>query len=105
MLPERSSASMISRPEIGSAWVLKAIRALGEVSTLAQGFALLHWLRLGTTAWAAGDEGETSTFRQALDSGADLVFLSAASEDVARVYARIGFHRVGTACLAAPPSG
>lgn len=41
--------------------------------------------------------------RQALDSGADLVFLSAASEDVARVYARIGFHRVGTACLAAPP--
>jgi ribosomal protein S18 acetylase RimI-like enzyme len=42
--------------------------------------------------------------RHALDSGADLVFLSAASEDVARVYARIGFHRVGTACLAAPPT-
>jgi hypothetical protein len=31
------------------------------------------------------------------------VFLSAASEDVARVYARIGFHRVGTACIAGPP--
>jgi ribosomal protein S18 acetylase RimI-like enzyme len=42
--------------------------------------------------------------RHALDSDADLVFLSAASEDVARVYARIGFHRVGTACLAAPPA-
>lgn len=42
--------------------------------------------------------------RHALDSGADLVFLSAASEDVARVYARIGFRRVGTACLAAPPA-
>jgi ribosomal protein S18 acetylase RimI-like enzyme len=41
--------------------------------------------------------------RHALDQGDDLVFLSAASEDVARVYARIGFHRVGTACIAGPP--
>jgi GNAT superfamily N-acetyltransferase len=41
--------------------------------------------------------------RHALDRGDDLVFLSAASEDVARVYARIGFHRVGTACIAGPP--
>src|SRR4029453_14874543 len=38
--------------------------------------------------------------RQALEAGHDLVFLSAASEDVARVYARIGFQRVGTACIA-----
>jgi ribosomal protein S18 acetylase RimI-like enzyme len=38
--------------------------------------------------------------RQALDSGHDVVFLSAASEAVARVYARIGFRRVGTACIA-----
>jgi hypothetical protein len=36
----------------------------------------------------------------ALDQGDDLVFLSAASGDVARVYARIGCHRVGTACIA-----
>jgi GNAT superfamily N-acetyltransferase len=41
--------------------------------------------------------------RHALDRGDDPVFLSAASEDVARVYARIGFHRVGTACIAGPP--
>jgi GNAT superfamily N-acetyltransferase len=41
--------------------------------------------------------------RRALDEGDDLVFLSAASEDVARVYARIGFYRVGTACIAGPP--
>ena len=38
--------------------------------------------------------------RHALAHGYDLVFLSAASEDVARVYARIGFNRVGTACIA-----
>lgn len=39
--------------------------------------------------------------RQALDAGLELVFLSAADEAVARVYGRIGFSRVGTACIAA----
>jgi ribosomal protein S18 acetylase RimI-like enzyme len=38
----------------------------------------------------------------ALLSGADLVFLSAASDDVARLYSKIGFRRVGTACIAEP---
>jgi hypothetical protein len=28
------------------------------------------------------------------------VFLSAGSEDIARVYGRLGFRRVGTACIA-----
>jgi len=41
--------------------------------------------------------------RHALALGDGLVFLSAASEDVARVYGRIGFRRVGTACIAGPP--
>ncbi|MFC0528892.1 GNAT family N-acetyltransferase [Phytohabitans kaempferiae] len=40
--------------------------------------------------------------RHALDSGVDLVFLSAGNEDIARVYARVGFRRVGTACIATP---
>ncbi|HEX6873793.1 MAG TPA: GNAT family N-acetyltransferase [Micromonosporaceae bacterium] len=40
--------------------------------------------------------------QHALASGWELVFLSAASEDVARVYARIGFERIGTACIAEP---
>ncbi|HEX2355922.1 MAG TPA: GNAT family N-acetyltransferase [Micromonosporaceae bacterium] len=40
--------------------------------------------------------------RHALDHGATTVFLSAAEEDVARVYARVGFRRVGTACIAEP---
>jgi GNAT superfamily N-acetyltransferase len=38
--------------------------------------------------------------RHALDTGHELVFLSAASEDVARVYERVGFRRIGTACIA-----
>jgi predicted GNAT family acetyltransferase len=36
----------------------------------------------------------------ALAHGAQIVFLSAGSEDVARVYARLGFRRIGTACIA-----
>jgi ribosomal protein S18 acetylase RimI-like enzyme len=35
-------------------------------------------------------------------NGAEIVFLSAGSEDVARVYGRLGFERVGTAGLAQP---
>ncbi len=38
--------------------------------------------------------------RQALATGADIVFLSAGGEDVARLYARIGFRQIGTACIA-----
>ena len=38
--------------------------------------------------------------RVALERGNDLVFLSAVNEDVARMYASIGFRRVGTAGIA-----
>jgi ribosomal protein S18 acetylase RimI-like enzyme len=34
--------------------------------------------------------------------GAEIVFLSAAGDDVARMYERIGFRRLGTACFAFP---
>ncbi|GGK71088.1 hypothetical protein GCM10012284_01070 [Mangrovihabitans endophyticus] len=42
--------------------------------------------------------------RHALQNGVTLVFLSAGDDDVARLYARIGFRRVGTACIAEPHS-
>jgi len=35
--------------------------------------------------------------------GVRTIFLSAGSADVARVYERVGFRRVGTACVAEPP--
>jgi ribosomal protein S18 acetylase RimI-like enzyme len=38
--------------------------------------------------------------RHALDHGYDMVFLGAADEAVAHIYGRIGFGRVGTACIA-----
>ncbi|WP_279579541.1 GNAT family N-acetyltransferase [Fodinicola feengrottensis] len=40
--------------------------------------------------------------RQAYQTGARLVFLSAGSEEIARVYATVGFRRIGTACIAEP---
>jgi ribosomal protein S18 acetylase RimI-like enzyme len=40
--------------------------------------------------------------REALDGGIDVVFLSAADEDVARVYRRLGFAEVATAMIAEP---
>jgi ribosomal protein S18 acetylase RimI-like enzyme len=40
--------------------------------------------------------------RDALERGAKLVFLSAGSPEIARVYERVGFRRVGTACIASP---
>jgi GNAT superfamily N-acetyltransferase len=45
--------------------------------------------------------------RDAAGRGVGMVFLSAGSGDVARVYQRVGFARVGTACIAEPatPAG
>jgi predicted GNAT family acetyltransferase len=43
--------------------------------------------------------------RRALDDGAALVFLSAAEEAVGRIYARLGFRRIATACIAEPAPG
>jgi ribosomal protein S18 acetylase RimI-like enzyme len=40
--------------------------------------------------------------RHAVTSGARDVFLSASSDDVARVYLSVGFRRIGTACIAEP---
>lgn len=37
--------------------------------------------------------------------GVEVVFMSAGDADVARIYRRLGFTEVGTACIAAPPDG
>jgi GNAT superfamily N-acetyltransferase len=43
-----------------------------------------------------------SLARYALQDGVHLVFLSAGDDDVARLYSRVGFRRLGTACIAEP---
>jgi len=40
--------------------------------------------------------------RDALERGVETDFLSASDDAVARVYARIGFHGIGTAMIAEP---
>jgi ribosomal protein S18 acetylase RimI-like enzyme len=40
--------------------------------------------------------------RHALTDGVRTVFLSAGDDDVARLYTKVGFRRVGTACIAEP---
>jgi N-acetylglutamate synthase-like GNAT family acetyltransferase len=40
--------------------------------------------------------------RHALQHGVQVVFLSAGDDDVARLYSRVGFRRIGTACIASP---
>jgi ribosomal protein S18 acetylase RimI-like enzyme len=36
------------------------------------------------------------------ERGAEIVFLSAAGDEVARMYGRLGFRRIGTACFGYP---
>jgi GNAT superfamily N-acetyltransferase len=40
--------------------------------------------------------------RRALTDGVHLIFLSAGDDDVARLYTKVGFRRLGTACIAQP---
>jgi len=40
--------------------------------------------------------------QDARERGAELIFIEAEGGDVARIYARLGFERVGTACIAEP---
>ena len=40
--------------------------------------------------------------QDARERGAELVFIEAEDEDVARIYSRLGFERIGTACVAEP---
>jgi GNAT superfamily N-acetyltransferase len=47
--------------------------------------------------------GLTSALAEHARQTADLVFLAAGDDDVARVYERVGFARVGTGCLAERP--
>ena len=43
-----------------------------------------------------------SLARRTLMNGSDVVFLSAGDDDVARLYSKVGFRRIGTACIAEP---
>ncbi|WP_229400370.1 GNAT family N-acetyltransferase [Micromonospora okii] len=92
---------------------LSVLAGTPEEGALASGIAM----RVGDTAEVAGvatlpaarrrglGAAVTAALARALrDAGTDLVFLSAGSEEIARVYVRVGFRRLGTACIAEPPA-
>lgn len=54
--------------------------------------------RRGVAAHLSGEPA-----RQAIESGVTTVFCSAEDDAVARVYASVGFRRIGTACIAEVP--
>ncbi|MEV4714200.1 GNAT family N-acetyltransferase [Micromonospora sp. NPDC049374] len=99
------------RSRIADGSRLSALAGTATEGPLASGMAM----RVGEVAEIAGvatlpiarrrgfGAAVTATLARALlDTGTDLVFLSAGSEEIARVYLRVGFRRIGTACIASP---
>ncbi len=73
--------------------------AVGEVAEIAGVGVLPAFRRRGLAAQVT-----YVLATDAIDRGVTTVFCSAQSDDVARVYAGVGFRRVGTACIAEPTS-
>ncbi|MFY1672170.1 GNAT family N-acetyltransferase [Plantactinospora sp. WMMB334] len=92
----RRISALVESPDQGAIASGMALRE-GDVAEIA-GIATLPSARrrgLGAAVTAA-------LARRLLDDGTNLIFLSAGSEEIARVYLRVGFRRIGTACLAEP---
>ena len=70
---------------------------VGEVSAIVGVATLPSARRRGLAALVTA-----RLVQDARERGAELVFIEAEDEDVARIYGRLGFERVGTACVAEP---
>ena len=74
-----------------------AVQQVGDVAEIAGVATLPSARRLGYASQL------TATLaRHALMHDARLVFLSAGDDDAARLYSKVGFRRIGTACIAEP---
>jgi ribosomal protein S18 acetylase RimI-like enzyme len=104
----RQVAAESARVRAGlAAWALAETRGLGAVASGGYqragdvveivGVATLPAARRRGLAGAV----TAALARHAIDAGASTVFLSAADASVARMYGRLGFRTVGTACIAA----
>ena len=90
---EGTSATAVVEDETGPIAV-GTLRALGDVAEIIAVATLPALRRQGLAA------AVTATLvRTALDRGIATVFLSAADDDVARLYERLGFRRAATACF------
>ncbi|TCB97988.1 GNAT family N-acetyltransferase [Micromonospora zingiberis] len=91
-------AALAETPDEGAVASGMAMR-VGDVAEIA-GVATLPSARRRGLAAAV-----TATLARALlADGVEIVFLSAGSDEIARVYLRTGFRRIGTACIAEPPT-
>jgi GNAT superfamily N-acetyltransferase len=70
---------------------------VGEVSAIVGVATLPSARRRGLAALVTA-----RLVQDARERGAELVFIEAGDADVARIYGRLGFERVGTACIAEP---
>jgi ribosomal protein S18 acetylase RimI-like enzyme len=95
-LTGRRLSGRAESPDEGALASGMAMRA-GDVAEIA-GVATLPAARRRGLAAAV----TVALSRRLLADGVQLVFLSAANDEVARVYLRAGFRRIGTACIAEP---
>lgn len=92
----RSVAALAEEPGVGAVATGTALR-VDDVAEIAGVGTLPTARRRGLAAAVTA-----ALARELLAAGTDLVFLSAGSEEIARIYLRLGFRRVGTACIAEP---
>jgi predicted GNAT family acetyltransferase len=92
------SASALAESPVDGVLASGMLQRVGDVAEVA-GVATLPSARrrgLGAAVTAA-------LARHARREGVDVVFLSAGSTEIARVYEGVGFRRIGTACIGEPP--
>ncbi|WP_442791986.1 GNAT family N-acetyltransferase [Micromonospora sp. NBC_01796] len=88
--------ALAETPDEGAVSAGMAMR-VGNVAEIA-GIATLPTARRRGLAAAV----TAALARHLLEAGTEVVFLSAGSDDIARVYLHAGFRRLGTACIAEP---
>jgi predicted GNAT family acetyltransferase len=92
----RSAMALVESASEGilATGVLQSVHDVGEIA----GVATLPSARKRGYA----SQLTASLARHGLRNDLELIFLSSADEDVARLYSKVGFRRVGTACIAEP---
>lgn len=96
LLAGRGTIAVVDSPELGIL-ATGSVQRAGDVVEIAGVATLPSARRLGYASQL------TATLaRDALLRDARLVFLSAGDDDVARLYSKVGFRRIGTACIAEP---
>jgi ribosomal protein S18 acetylase RimI-like enzyme len=91
----RRGLSVVAVAEMaGDPVAVGTLRPVGDVAEIVGVATLPAVRRQGLGGAVTG-----ALVEHALETGVDVLFLSAASDEIARVYERLGFRRAGTACF------